>query len=37
LQVDIRKTRELLGWQPPVKVDAALIAAAKYYQGNNKK
>ncbi|MEW5546974.1 UDP-glucose 4-epimerase family protein [Pseudomonas soli] len=32
LQVDIRKTRELLGWQPPVKVDVALLAAAKHYQ-----
>ncbi|WP_313650365.1 UDP-glucose 4-epimerase family protein [Pseudomonas soli] len=37
LQVDIRKTRELLDWQPPVNVDAALLAAAKYYQETNKK
>lgn len=37
LQVDIGKTRELLGWQPPVSVDAALRSAAKYYQENNKK
>lgn len=35
LQVDIRKTRDLLGWQPPVQVDAALLAAAKYYQEDN--
>ena len=37
LQVDILKTRELLGWQPPVNVDAALSAAARHYQENNKK
>lgn len=37
LQVDIRKTRELLGWQPPVKVDAALLAAARHYQETDKK
>ncbi|MCO6690904.1 UDP-glucose 4-epimerase family protein [Pseudomonas asiatica] len=32
LQVDISKTRDLLGWRPPVQVDTALLAAAKYYQ-----
>jgi UDP-glucose 4-epimerase len=37
LQVDIRKTRELLDWQPPVKVDAALLAAARHYQETDKK
>ena len=37
LQVDISKTRELLGWYPPVSVDAALLAAARHYQENNKK
>lgn len=37
LQVDITKTRELLCWQPPVSVDAALRAAAKYYQETSKK
>jgi len=37
LQVDIGKTCELLDWQPPVKVDAALLAAARHYQENNKK
>ncbi|WP_410481571.1 UDP-glucose 4-epimerase family protein [Pseudomonas plecoglossicida] len=37
LQVDIRKTRELLGWQPPIHVDAALLAAARHYQENDKK
>lgn len=37
LQVDIRKTRELLGWQPPVSVDAALLATARHYQENDKK
>ncbi|MFG0819982.1 UDP-glucose 4-epimerase family protein [Pseudomonas sp. GLN_3] len=36
LQVDISKTRELLGWHPPVQVDAALLAAARHYQENNK-
>ncbi|MFJ4049998.1 MULTISPECIES: UDP-glucose 4-epimerase family protein [Pseudomonas] len=35
LQVDISKTRELLGWHPPVQVDAALLAAARHYQENN--
>ncbi|WP_346014120.1 NAD-dependent epimerase/dehydratase family protein [Pseudomonas sp. SWRI59] len=37
LQVDIGKTRELLGWQPPVSVDAALLATARHYQENDKK
>ncbi|MBO9552007.1 SDR family oxidoreductase [Pseudomonas sp.] len=37
LQVDILKTRELLGWHPPVNVDAALLAAARRYQEQNKK
>lgn len=32
LQVDISKTRELLGWNPPVSVDEALLSAAKYYK-----
>ena len=29
LQVDIRETRELLGWVPPVRVDCALQAMAR--------
>lgn len=29
LQVDISKTRELLGWSPPVRVDAALERTAR--------
>jgi UDP-glucose 4-epimerase len=37
LQVDIGKTRQLLSWQPPVTVDAALMAAARHYQENEKK
>lgn len=37
LQVDIGKTRELLGWYPPVSVDAALLATARHYQEKNKK
>lgn len=31
LQVDINKTRELLGWSPPVSVDAALRCTAVHY------
>nr|WP_137885839.1 SDR family oxidoreductase [Pseudomonas sp. 2FE] len=31
LQVDISKTRELLGWAPPVSVDAALRKTAKHF------
>ncbi|NWD23834.1 SDR family oxidoreductase [Pseudomonas yamanorum] len=31
LQVDITKTRELLQWEPPVSVDAALRLAAVHY------
>lgn len=31
LQVDISKTRELLGWSPPVSVDAALKATAQNF------
>lgn len=31
LQVDISKTRELLGWTPPVPVDTALSDTAKYF------
>lgn len=34
LQVDIRKTRELLGWTPPVTVDDALARTARYYLEN---
>ncbi|SDI00213.1 Nucleoside-diphosphate-sugar epimerase [Pseudomonas delhiensis] len=32
LQVDIGKTRELLGWRPPVGVDQALAATARWYR-----
>jgi len=32
LQVDISKTRELLGWNPPVSVDDALLSAANFYK-----
>lgn len=31
LQVDISKTRELLGWTPPVTVDEALTKTAKHF------
>ncbi|WP_223522284.1 UDP-glucose 4-epimerase family protein [Pseudomonas sp. A-B-26] len=31
LQVDIEKTRELLGWLPPVKVDEAIRKTAAHY------
>lgn len=37
LQVDIQKNHQLLGWRPPVKVDAALLAVAQHYRGNNNK
>jgi len=32
LQVDIEKTRTLLGWAPPVSVDDALAATAQYFR-----
>jgi UDP-glucose 4-epimerase len=32
LQVDISKTRSLLGWAPPVSTDDALKATAQHYQ-----
>ena len=31
LQVDISRTRQLLGWSPPVSVDAGLRKAAEGY------
>ena len=34
LQVDISKTRELLGWKPPVSVDAALKKTADAFFEN---
>lgn len=34
LQVDISKTRDLLGWTPPVSVDAALRQTAQAYLQN---
>lgn len=37
LAVNIDKTRELLGWTPPVKVDAALQATARHYQDSVRK
>lgn len=37
LQVDIRKTQELLGWVPPVTVDDAFAEVAQYFQENIKK
>jgi nucleoside-diphosphate-sugar epimerase len=33
LQLDIGKTRERLGWQPPVDMDQALQATARHYLG----
>lgn len=36
LQVDITKTRTLLGWTPPVSVNAALAATAKDYLNQSK-
>jgi len=37
LQVDISKTRELLGWTPPVTVDEALNKTAKYFLDSQSK
>ncbi|RSC29633.1 SDR family oxidoreductase [Pseudomonas putida] len=37
LQVDIEKTRSLLGWTPPVSVDDALRQAARHFQEDTKK
>ena len=37
LAVNIDKTRTLLGWTPPVKVDAALSATARHYQDSVRK
>jgi nucleoside-diphosphate-sugar epimerase len=31
LQVDISKTRDLLGWTPPVRVDVALMQTARHF------
>jgi UDP-glucose 4-epimerase len=31
LQVDIDKTRQLLGWTPPISLDEALKRTANYY------
>jgi len=36
LQVDIGKTRERLGWRPPLGVDQALRSAAEHYLGTRK-
>ncbi|MGJ0484850.1 MAG: UDP-glucose 4-epimerase family protein [Methylomicrobium sp.] len=36
LQVDIDKTREKLGWHPPLSVDQALRATAEHYLGVRK-
>lgn len=37
LQVDIGKTRELLGWTPPVSVEQGLKLTAEYYLENKSK
>ena len=36
LQVDISKTRDLLGWKPPVSVDEALRKTAQYFLKSHK-
>ena len=36
LQVDIRKTKQLLGWTPPVSVDEALRQTAHAYLQNHR-
>ena len=35
LQVDISKTRRVLGWTPPVKVDDALAKTAQHFRRSN--
>lgn len=35
LQVDISKTRRVLGWTPPIRVDDALKEAAQHFQRTN--
>jgi len=35
LQVDISKTRSVLGWSPPIGVDAALKETAQHVRGRN--
>lgn len=37
LQVDIAKTRAVLGWAPPMSVDQALAETALYYKANSTK
>ncbi|MGR3990999.1 UDP-glucose 4-epimerase family protein [Pseudomonas sp. 1121_17] len=37
LQVDIGKTRSLLGWTPPLSIDEALLLAARDYQEKTNK
>lgn len=37
LQVDICKTRQLLGWSPPLSVDAALAKTAQYFLEHQRK
>ncbi|MGB5600711.1 MAG: hypothetical protein WBM66_18455 [Thiothrix litoralis] len=36
LQVDISKTRDLLGWVPPLSVDEALRQTAQAYLQNQR-
>lgn len=36
LRVDIRKTRDILGWKPVVTVDSALKEVAAHFQGSRK-
>jgi UDP-4-keto-D-QuiNAc 4-reductase len=36
LQVDSRKTRDLLGWTPPVSVDNALMQTARHFLVNRR-
>lgn len=36
LQVDIEKTRSLLGWEPPISTDDALKLTARSYQGSDR-
>ena len=33
LEIDIVKTRELLGWEPPISVDEGLRRTAAHYLG----
>lgn len=36
LQIDMRRTQDLLAWSPPVRLDDALNDAARHFQGKDR-